>query len=133
MKPTAQDFYSVFCNHKLKKVSETLRDGFSGMYVVLRILDEAESELSAGDISEIFGVTTARTAVILKTLEQKGYVSKRSGDDARITMVKITAEGRAALNTRKEKVFVEVDGFLDKLTDEEATTLYNILKKIKDE
>lgn len=131
MRLSANDFYLLFSNHKFKKVTETLQDGFTGMYFVLRILEDAENELSAGDIAEAFNVTTARTAVILATLEKKGFITKtKSSQDARRTIVKITDAGKSALEERKEKVFVAVDGFLSKLTKGEVKDFYKILQKL---
>lgn len=131
MKLSAKEFYLLFTNHKFKKVTETLQDGLSGMYFVLRILSDAENELSAGDIAAAFNVTTARTAVILSTLEKKGFITKsKSSQDARRTIVKITEDGKAALEERKNKLFVEVDSFLSKLTKGEVKEFYKILQKL---
>lgn len=130
MRPTACDFYDLFCNNKFKKITESIQDGFSGMYFVLRILAE-NTQLIAGDISEMFGVSTARTAVIITTLEKKGYVVKsKSVNDARKTVVSITEKGRLVLNGRINKIFNTVNEFLSKLSDEEVNKFYIILKKL---
>ncbi len=131
MGKTAEDFYQLFSNHKFKKVADTLQDGFSGMYVVLKIIQDAEKELSAGDISDIFGVTTARTAVVLTTLEKKEYIIKsKSENDARKTIVKITEKGNIALETRKNELFFAINAFLNKLSEEEKNNLYKIVEKL---
>lgn len=131
MKPTSQDFYLLFCNSKVRRVAETIQDGFSGMFVVLRILAEADKELSAGDISHTLSVTTARTAVILLTLKKKGYIVKsKSSLDARKTSVKITQKGIDALSQRKERVFESIDKFLSKLDDSEITEFFQITQKL---
>lgn len=131
MAPTTQDFYFLFCDHKFKKFSETLQEGFFGMYFVLKILSEAKSELSAGDISNTFGVSTARTAVVLNTLEKKGFVKKTKSDtDARKTIVKITNIGKNILEERKSKLFGVLDTFLNKLTKVEQEQFFALLKKL---
>lgn len=131
MNKTAQDFYLLFSSHKFKKVNDCLQDGFSGMYVVLKIIEDAEQELSAGDISEIFGVSTARTAVVLTTLEKREYIKKSKSDlDARKTIVKITEKGSKILNERKEELFFTINQFLSKLSEEETNNLYKIIEKI---
>lgn len=127
----AKDFYLLFCNHKFKKVTETIQDGFSGMYFVLRLLSDAPNGLSAGEISKIFHVTTARTAVILATLKKKGFIAKtKCSLDARKTIVKITEKGTEALSKRKAKIFNSIDGFLVKLDPSEKENLYVILQKL---
>lgn len=129
--PTAQDFYELFSSHKFKKVSETIQDGFFGMYFVLKILTESVDGLSAGDIAKTFGVTSARTAVILTTLEKKGYITRQKArDDARKTIVKITNLGEIVLIERKKKLFSVLEEFLSKLNEEEARSFYSILEKL---
>lgn len=128
---TAKDFYLLFCNHKFKKVTETIQDGFSGMYFVLRILSDAPNGLSAGEISKMFNVSTARTAVILATLKKKGYIVKsKCSLDARKTIVRITEKGTNVINERKEKLFNSIDNFLEKLTHEEKQNFYSTLEKL---
>lgn len=129
----AQDFYQLFCrcNSNIKKVNENIRDGYCGMYYVLRILTEAETGLSAGEISASIGSTTARTAVILGNLESKGLLSKqKSAEDARKTIVSITPHGEKVLQKRKAKLFAEMESFLCKLSPKEKKQFYNILKKL---
>lgn len=131
MAKTANDFYLLFCNNEFKKVTETINDGFSGMYFVLKILSDTSKEFSAGDISETFQVSTARTAVILKTLEGKGYIIKsKSKNDARKTIVKITDKGTEILNERISVLLSKINGYLSKLNDYECENFYEILKKL---
>lgn len=131
METTAQDFYLLFCDHKIKKVSDVIQDGFSGMYLVLRFLGEEKKEYSAGDLSQMLGLTTARTAVILLTLKKKGYIVRsKSQEDARKTIVKITPKGAAALEERKAKIFDKIDSFLKKLDEHEIGQLFHILEKL---
>lgn len=131
MKITAQDFYCLFCDPKCRRITETIHEGYSGMYYVLRILSESDKELSAGDISETFGVTTARTAVVLKTLEKKGLITKsKSSADARKTIVKLTQEGEAVLATRKARIFEVINRALSKLDENERQDFYSLICKL---
>lgn len=131
MKYCAEDFYLSLSNHKFKKFSQVIQDGHSGIFFVLKILDDAQKEMTAGDIAEIFGVTTARTAVILNTLEKKGYLCKsKSSSDARKTIVCITESGHIALEQRKTDIFGMINDMLSKLTEEEVSTLFSILQKL---
>lgn len=130
MRPTAQDIYFLIGDYRFKKVTEILHDGTTGMYVVLKILDD-NKELSAGDVSEALGVTTARTAVILKTLEKKGLVKKtKSETDARKTIVKITNAGLLSLNERKQKIIGTIENYMSVLNDNDAKNFYDILQKL---
>lgn len=84
-----------------------------------------------GDISEIFKVTTTRTAVILSTLEKKDLILKlKSEFDTRKTIVKITEKGVKELLNRKTKILEMINCMLLKLSDEDKETLYNLRCKI---
>lgn len=101
------------------------------MYVGLKIIYDSNTELSAGDISEIFKVTTTRTAVILSTLEKKGLILKlKSEFDTRKTIVKITEKGVKELLNRKTKILEMINCILLKFSDEDKETLYNLICKI---
>lgn len=127
----AQDFYALFCDNKFKQISNVLQDGFSGIYLVLKLLHENKSALSAGDISASLGVSTARTAVALATLEKKGFIKKSKFHlDARKTMVELTQNGQLALLERKNELFDIMKKFLNKLDRDEKVCFYNIIKKL---
>lgn len=131
MRPTSQEFHELVCKGHSRKFADFLQDGFSGMFVVLKYIKETEGEISAGDISQKFCVSTARTAVILSNLQKKGYITKtKSSADARKTLVQLTEQGKEAILKREEKIISMIDELLDKLTDQEAESLYNIIKKI---
>lgn len=127
----AQTFYTLLSNNKFKQITSVLQDGFSGIYLVLKILNDSQNPISAGDISESLNVSTARTAVALACLEKKGFIKKSKFHlDARKTMVEITPNGKTALNARKNDVFAMINQFLDKLNEQEKICLLDILKKL---
>lgn len=127
----SQDFYPLVCGNKFKKISETIQDGQGGIYYVLRILMQNGGELSAGEISSAFGVSTARTAVMLATLNKKGFIEKtKAKNDARKTMCTITEQGKCALKDRVDKVFAVFDEYLMNLNESERQVLYDLLLKL---
>lgn len=131
MKPTARDFCELICKCNSRKFTDFLQDGFSGMFVVLKYIKETKGEISAGDISQNFCVSTARTAVILSNLEKKGYITKtKSPVDARKTLVHLTENGRKALKEREQQVVCVIDSLIKKLTDEEVQNFYHIIEKL---
>lgn len=131
MKLSANDFYLLFENHKFRAATEIMHDGLSGMFFVLKVISDVHADMSAGDVAEILNVTTARTAVVLSTLEKKGFITKfKSNEDARRTIVRITEEGAIALEKRRVQLFGMVDQLLGKLSKGEIKDLYKILQKL---
>lgn len=113
-----------------KHLNSFLDDWTKGLYVILRIIDKAETEVVAGDISNALNVSTARIAVALATLEAKKWINKhKSTLDARKTVVELTPLGREVLRHQEEKLVLIIKSYLDKLNDEEVMQLLNIIKK----
>ncbi len=131
MKLDGSAFYNLCSNNNFRKIVEKIEDGYSGIFYILKILSEAKGELTAGDIAEKFGASTARIAVALSNLEKKGYILReKSKKDARITIVKITNEGVLALNKRKSDLFESIDYYLSKLSPKEKKSFYQSLQKL---
>ena len=67
----------------------------SGEYSILYSLYSGNQDLSAGDLAESMGLSSGRTANLLKALEKKGYISRsRDASDARRILVSLTQKGR---------------------------------------
>lgn len=113
-----------------KRVTTFFNEWTKGLYVILRMINISEKEVVAGDISNTLGVSTARVAVALATLERKKWIKKhKSVLDARKTVVELTDLGRSILKEREEELKEIIVLYLDKLTDEEVIQFLNIIKK----
>lgn len=113
-----------------KRVTTFFNEWTKGLYVILRMINISEKEVVAGDISNALGVSTARVAVALATLERKKWIKKhKSVLDARKTVVELTDLGRSILKEREEELKEIIVLYLDKLTDEEVIQFLNIVKK----
>lgn len=85
-------------NHLMQSQSFELlklfNDTNTGVGAVLRILKESPSPVSARKISEIMCVSEARVAVLLRKMQDRGYISKeKDSNDARIVPVRLTQKG----------------------------------------
>lgn len=107
-----------------------LDDGYRGMYVILKILQEKGGECGAGEMAKETGVSTARIATAINTLEKKGYVYRQSAiGDARKVVIHITKLGNEAMSERKKSIGIMIEPMLANLSDEESTQLFELLKK----
>ena len=74
-----------------------------GIGKVLGFISCANREVSAGEISDFMEVSTARVAVLLKKMSDKGLIVKHSDPkDARRVLVSITDEGRTLLKEKRQ-------------------------------
>lgn len=94
-----------------------LNNANAGIGYVLKLLYAAKDGcLTAGEISEAMGVSTARVAVLLKKTEKKGLIVKGShSSDARVTVVRLSEEGKRAANEMKENMLRNISRVVDKV------------------
>jgi DNA-binding MarR family transcriptional regulator len=113
-----------------KRITTFFNEWTKGLYVILRMINISEKEIVAGDIANTLGISTARVAVALATLERKKWIKKhKSVLDARKTVVELTDLGKSILKEREEELKEIIILYLNKLTDEEVMQLLNIIKK----
>ena len=97
-------------------------------YIVMLVLWEKD-EVSVKEIGERLFLDSGTLTPLLKNLEKKGLLTRnRSKEDERVTIAKLTEEGKA-LREKALKVPEQVVSCV-KLEPEEALQLYTLLYKI---
>lgn len=102
-----------------------------GIGVALRYLAEANRPVTAGEISRYMNVSTARVAVILRTMCEKGLIEK-SGDtsDARKVRICLSEKGRAAHRQANDEIFALLAEIVQKVGMERMETYLQISSEI---
>ncbi len=115
------DFFKVF------------NDANAGIGFALKLLHAAEgNRLSAGAISEAMGVSTARVAVLLKKMENKGFITRETDrTDARVTLICLSEEGRATVEQMKETMRTHIANVIDKVGMEKLITFIELSAEVK--
>lgn len=86
----------------------------AGIGAVLCLLYESSGTVTAGKISDVLKISTARVAVLLKKMSAKGLITKERGiQDARTTMVCLTPEGTRAIEEIKAHLYRQVGLAID--------------------
>ncbi len=99
---------------------------------VLRILRGAKDWVSMNEIKELMIDKTPNTTRLSDKLLKKGYVErKRSDVDRRIVYMNITDSGLKLLQAIDDADYNYMN-FMEKLTEEEAETMSNILDRIRE-
>ncbi len=79
-----------------QELLKLFNDSNSGMGAVFRILKSSSAPITASKISELMDVSEARMTVLLKKMQNRGYIIKeKSGSDARVSYIKLTDLGNA--------------------------------------
>ncbi|MGN1235229.1 MAG: MarR family winged helix-turn-helix transcriptional regulator [Christensenellaceae bacterium] len=114
-----------------RNLLELVDDGYKGMFVLLRIVQESERSVTAGELAKRMCVTTARIARALNTLEKKEYIRRESDEsDARKVVIRLTSLGEEALKERKSAIAEMIEPMFNNLTEAEADALFSLLEKL---
>ncbi len=131
MEISAMQIYELFMKINLKELINIILSGFSGVFLLLKILRNKRKAMAAGELSSKMKVSSARMAAMLNNLSQKGYIKKeKTEDDGRKTIVTITKDGQNALAKREGKVVGLIDKLLKKLSSKDIKNLLDICKKL---
>ena len=123
-----EELYSCAPRFFYSKI-ETIQRGFG---FVLNYLEQADGEVNAGDLSKKLNVSTARIAVLLKKMEQNGWITRHaSQEDARRIIVEITPAGIALVDEMREQTLQKIELLLDQISREDLETYIRISNQIK--
>ncbi|MGM9665957.1 MAG: MarR family winged helix-turn-helix transcriptional regulator [Eubacteriales bacterium] len=104
----------------------------AGIGAVLRLLESSKDTVTAGDISEVLHISTARVAVLLKKMVSKDLIIKESAPkDARITIVRLTDSGEKAIKEKKEELYGQIGTIIDKIGEEKLAEFIEISREIR--
>ena len=97
-------------------------------YIAMMVLWEVK-RINVKELGKKLYLDSGTLIPVLKSLEEKGYVTRRrSSEDERVLLIEITEEGEA-LKQRASSVPASVAACVD-LTSEEAKTLYSLLYRL---
>lgn len=92
-----------------------------------------ERKYLSGELAKRLGLTTARIASTLKTLEKKGYILREADpSDRRIVNVSITKEGTAYICAKREESSLYFDSLFERMGEEDSREFLRIIEKITD-
>lgn len=110
-----------------------LREFLVGETALLECIASAKRTLTPGEISELMHLSRARTANILRTLREKGYVTMQVGEDDRRKMyVQITAAGAEHLAEKHRFLEGYFDKYIEVLGEKNISDLTALLKLTAD-
>lgn len=103
----------------------------AGIHAVLQYLYETQGVVTAGNISEKMGISTARVAVILKKMTAKGLIEKEKDvSDGRVVVVRISDAGREKAEQMKVNICTQIELMIDKIGMERMLEFAEISKEI---
>ena len=103
----------------------------AGIGAVLRQVYESQDPVTAGNIADFMGVSTARVAVLLKKMVQQELIAKEAARyDARVTVVHLTEKGRARVEKMQAHLYANIGKVIDKIGMERMAEFITISQEI---
>jgi DNA-binding MarR family transcriptional regulator len=100
------------------------------LLVAIHSINQGEA-VRISQISSKLEITNAATTQMIDTLESQGFVERQYDDsDHRITLVKLTEDGKAALKFAFMQTTVYLDGLFDYLGEEDTNNLTRLIDKM---
>lgn len=110
-----------------QKLSNMLR----GELFVLNYLHDHDTIVHPKELSENLSVSTARIASLLKHMEEKNLIVRApDSSDSRQIIVRLTEDGKKAIQTYREDVLAYLARTLESLGPDDAREYIRIQKKI---
>ena len=122
-----KDLHSLKKARPQKHISESLRgETFAMQYIAYH-----DGPVLPGEISNEMGISSARIAATLNTLEAKGLVTRRIDErDRRRILVELTEAGRQREAVHAKHMLDVMVQMLKDLGEEDAKEFLRILKKL---
>lgn len=103
----------------------------AGIRAILKLLNEAEGAVTAGRISSIMHVSTARVAVLLKKMAAKELIEKQNDPhDRRVVVVKLSEHGKETAEKLKDNLYRNIGSIIDTVGMERMLEFAEISKEI---
>ena len=125
----------------LKSISDSNPIGFfksvnntnAGIGAFLGFLVHSGGEATAGSIAEALSVSTARVAILLKKMSERGLITKeKSVLDARVTIVRLTEFGRVTAQNMVAEMKASIGLILDKIGEDRLNEFVSISREINE-
>lgn len=133
---TEEQINYVFTNMIQSQPVEFLRlinGAKEGIGYVLKILNETERPVTAGEISDKMNVSTARVAVLLRKMVNKNFITKETDKcDARITIVRLTDFGRQTANAMQAEMQEHLSIVIDSMGMDKINQFIVLSNEIKE-
>jgi DNA-binding MarR family transcriptional regulator len=110
---------------------KSIQDGVRGETFVLYFIKENQGKTVPSQISEVMGVSSARIATALNSLEEKGFITREIDiEDRRKIIVRLTQKGTDHVEEWERKFIEDLKDTLIALGEEDAKELVRITGRL---
>jgi MarR family transcriptional regulator, organic hydroperoxide resistance regulator len=129
----AHEYMTILFKMRNRKNQKKITDSMHGEQFVLGYVSKHGGSVIPSEISNEMGISTARIAATLNSLQSKGLVTRRIDEkDRRRILVELTEEGQALEAEHAKNILAMLARMLEDLGEEDAVALLRILEKLSD-
>ncbi len=127
----ARDLLYSMNQLRKKNIQKRISDSMHGEPIVLFYISKCEGDVIPSEISNEMGISTARVAVTLNSLESKGLITRRiDKNDRRRILVEITPAGEERVNEHGKMMLENMKNMLTFLGEHDAFEYARIMKRL---
>ena len=129
----ARDYLEVMHQMRRRNTQKQVNDSLHGENFILSYISEHEGNVIPSDISNAMGITSARIAAALNSLEGKGLISRRIDvEDRRRILIDLTDAGKEKVNNHFQMIMSYTTNMLQYLGEYDAKEYIRIMKRLAD-
>ncbi|MDK2966150.1 MarR family transcriptional regulator [Lacrimispora sp.] len=127
----AREYIQVMHQMRNKSGQKKIHDSMHGEHFILFYISMRKGGIIPSEISNEMGITSARIAAVLNSLEAKGLITRRiDTEDRRRILVDLTEAGREYVNEHRNTIMKITINMLQYLGEEDSTELIRIMKRL---
>lgn len=127
----AHEYLKTMYEMRKRKSHKQINDSMHGENFVLLYISQHKGNVIPSDISNEMGITSARIAATLNSLEGKGLIERRiDADDRRRILIDLTEQGKEQVQKHYKMITSMVTNMLEYLGEEDAEEFIRIMKKL---
>ncbi len=108
-----------------------IQESMHGETFVLQYISIHGGSVLPSEISNIMGISTARIAATLNSLEQKGLITRRiDTEDRRRILVDLTSDGKKQAGNHRETILQNTIQLLSLMGEEDAKEYVRLTRKL---
>lgn len=127
----AREYMQVM--HQMRNLNgqKKIHDSMHGENFMLNYISQRQGGIIPSEISNEMGITSARIAAALNSLEAKGLITRRiDTEDRRRILIELTEAGREQAKKHYDMIMNITINMLQYLGEEDAMELIRIMKKL---
>lgn len=132
-KKLALDYMEIMYQMQKRKAQKQINDSMHGEQFVLFFISKHEGDVIPSEISNEMGISTARIATALNSLEGKGLITRKIDvDDRRRILVNLTDTGREHVQEQYQMIINITTKMLQYLGENDANEFLRIMKRLSE-